>query len=201
MAFGWTLGQTGPRVHLLLPRSFRAAPRHKCGFETPRDHKHAERIDGKNTNTKWLDATKLEMAQLHECDTFKDHGCKGKPPPGCKANCFSKHHPAARHRDLQSVHPHELPSQNSNCFDCLRDDNDDNDSDTVTATNNSASDALHAQPKASHSSAAPTGEGVLIPLHAGHASHAACACALSRTLEQTCKAAALLRHFSAAHPL
>jgi hypothetical protein len=42
---------------------------------------------------------------------------------------------------------------------------------------------------------------VLIPPHAGHASHATCACALSRSLEQTCEAAALLRSFSAAQPL
>jgi hypothetical protein len=29
-----------------------------------------------------LDTAKLEMAQLHECDAFKDCGHKGKPPPG-----------------------------------------------------------------------------------------------------------------------
>jgi hypothetical protein len=42
---------------------------------------------------------------------------------------------------------------------------------------------------------------VLIPPHAGHASHATYACTLSRTLEQTCEAAALLRSLSAAQPL
>jgi hypothetical protein len=118
-----------------------------------------------------------------------------------KANCFSKHHPAARHRDLRFAHLHEPPSHNSNCFDCLRDDDDDNECDAVATPDDSASDALHAQPKASRSNAAPAGKGVLIPPHAGHASHAACACALSRTTEQTCEAAALLRSFSAAHPL
>jgi hypothetical protein len=65
----------------------------------------------------------------------------------------------------------------------------------------SAPATLHAQPKAMHSSAAPAGEGVLIPPRAGHASHAACACALPQTSEWTCKAAALLRSFSAAQPL
>jgi hypothetical protein len=117
-----------------------------------------------------------------------------------KADCFSKHHPAARHGDLRSAHLHEAPSRNSNCFGCLRDGGDD-DSDAITTSDDSASAALHAQPKALRSNAVPAGEGVLIPPHAGHASHAACACMLSRTLEQTCKAAALLRSFSAAHPL
>jgi hypothetical protein len=43
---------------------------------------------------------------------------------------------------------------------------------------------------------------VLIPVpRAGQASHATHACALSRSLEWTCKAAALLRSFSAAQPL
>jgi hypothetical protein len=118
-----------------------------------------------------------------------------------KADHFSKHHPAARHRELRSTHSHEPPSRNSNCFDCLRDDDDDDNTDAVTTSDDSASDTLHAQPKASRSNAAPTGEGVLVLPHAGHASHATCACVLSRTLEQTCEAAALLHSFSAAQPL
>jgi hypothetical protein len=103
-----------------------------------------------------------------------------------KADCFSKHHPTARHRDLQFMHLHEPSSRNSNCFNCLRDDDDDDDSDAIATADDSASDTLHAQPKASRSNAAPAGEGVLIPPHAGHASHTAYACTLFRTLEQTC---------------
>jgi hypothetical protein len=118
-----------------------------------------------------------------------------------KADCFSKHHPTARHCDSRSAHLHEPPSRNSNCFDCLRNNDGDDNSDAVATSDGSASASLHAQPKATRSSAAPAGEGALIPLHAGHASHAACACVLSRTSEWTCEAAALLRSFSAAHPL
>jgi hypothetical protein len=40
----------------------------------------------------------------------------------------------------------------------------------------------------------------LTPPHAGHASHATCACVLSRSLEQTCEAAALLRSFFSSSP-
>jgi hypothetical protein len=72
--------------------------------------------------------------------------------------------------------------------------------DAVTAADDSASIALHAQPKASRSNAAPAGKGVLNPPHAGHTSHAAHACALSRSLEQTCKAAALLRSLFSSSP-
>jgi hypothetical protein len=58
------------------------------------------------------------------------------------------------------------------------------------------SSSLHAQPKAKRSNAAPMGEGVLSDraAHAGHTSHATCACALSRSLEWTCKAAAIAAH-------
>jgi hypothetical protein len=117
-----------------------------------------------------------------------------------KADSFSKHHPTARHRDLQSAHLHEPPSCNSNCFDCLRDDKDDNDDDAGTTADDSAPIALHAQPKALRSNAAPAGEGVLNPLHAGHASHTACACVLSQSLEWTRKAAASLRSFFSSSP-
>jgi hypothetical protein len=98
----------------------------------------------------------------------------------------AKHHPTARHRELRSACLHEPPSRNSNCFNCLRDDDDDDDHDAVATSDDSAPDTLHAQPKASRSNAAPTGEGVLIPPRAGQASHATYACALSRSLEQTC---------------
>jgi hypothetical protein len=95
----------------------------------------------------------------------------------------------------------EPPSHNANCFGCLRDDDGDDDPDAAATFDDSASATLHAQPKALRSNAAPTGEGALIPPHTGHTSHAAHACALPRTLEQTCKATALLRSFSAAQPL
>jgi hypothetical protein len=102
-----------------------------------------------------------------------------------KADYFSKHHPTARHRELRSTYLHEPSSRNSNYFDCLRDDDDDDtNDDAITTSDDSASETLHAQPKASRSNAAPTGEGVLIPVpRAGQASHATYACALSRSLE------------------
>jgi hypothetical protein len=81
------------------------------------------------------------------------------------------------------IHLHEPPSRNSNHFDCLRDDDDDDECDAIATPDDSASDTLHAQPKASRSNAAPAGEGVLIPPHAGHASHTTYACALSQSLE------------------
>ena len=55
-------------------RSYNRAPKFKYGFEVPRDYKHAMWLDRRNGNTKWLDATKLEMGQLDDYSTFRDVG-------------------------------------------------------------------------------------------------------------------------------
>ena len=65
-------------------RSYRTTPKYQYGFEVPRDYDHAVRIDKQNGNTKWQDATSLEMKQLDEYDTFQDLGTTDKPPPGYK---------------------------------------------------------------------------------------------------------------------
>ena len=65
-------------------RSFNSAPRYKYGYEVPRTYDQAVRLDQRNANTKWQDATKTEMAQLDEYDTFKDLGKDAKPPDGYK---------------------------------------------------------------------------------------------------------------------
>jgi hypothetical protein len=65
-------------------RSYRTAPRYKYGFEVPRDYEHAKRLDERNGNTRWMDATDLEFAQLHEYEAFIDYGLHGKPPDGYK---------------------------------------------------------------------------------------------------------------------
>jgi hypothetical protein len=65
-------------------RSFRTAPRYKYGFEIPRNFEHAKELDKRNGDTQWCDATNLELAQLHEYDTFQDHGYQGPPPRGYK---------------------------------------------------------------------------------------------------------------------
>jgi hypothetical protein len=64
----------------------RNAPRYKFGYRIPRDYKEALYLDKKNGNTKWQDATELEMSQLAEYDTFKDMGHKdtSKAPEGYK---------------------------------------------------------------------------------------------------------------------
>jgi hypothetical protein len=64
-------------------RSFRTAPKYKYGYEIPRDYAHALVLDRRNGNTKWADATSLEMGQLFEYQTFLDRG-KNVIPPGHK---------------------------------------------------------------------------------------------------------------------
>jgi hypothetical protein len=120
---------------------------------------------------------------------FRALWCKGASN---KAGCFSKHHPTAHHPELQSTHLHKLPSRNSSCFGCLRDNKDGNGDDSASASNPS-SGSIHTQPKAKCSNAAPVGEGMLSDC-ATCAGHAACACMLSQSLEQTCKAAAIAAH-------
>ena len=63
-------------------RSYNSAPKFKYGFEVPRDFRHAVWLDKRNGNTKWSDATKLEMSQLDDYSTFKDVG--KTPPDGYK---------------------------------------------------------------------------------------------------------------------
>ena len=67
-------------------RSCRATPRHKFGFELPRnnDYDHAIELDAKNGNHLWRDAVKLEMEQQHDYNTHEDKGFQVKPPPGHK---------------------------------------------------------------------------------------------------------------------
>ena len=65
-------------------RSYCTAPKYMFGYEVPHNYDHAVELDKCNGNTKWQDCTKLEMAQLHEYQTFKDLGLKGVPPSGYK---------------------------------------------------------------------------------------------------------------------
>ena len=65
-------------------RSYRTATRYKYGYEVPKNYADAIRLDKEAGNTKWQDATKLEMEQLDEYSTFIDYGLEGKPPQGYK---------------------------------------------------------------------------------------------------------------------
>ena len=55
-------------------KSFRNAPKYMYGYQVPRTYEEALEIDQKNNNTKWADATSLEMEQLFDYNTFRDLG-------------------------------------------------------------------------------------------------------------------------------
>ena len=55
-------------------KSFRISPRYKYRFKVPKNFKHAEKLDKKNGNTKWMDSNKLEHKQLDDYDVFIDKG-------------------------------------------------------------------------------------------------------------------------------
>ena len=58
----------------------RTRPVYKYGFQVPRNHDEALRIDEKFGNTNWQDAEKLEILQLFEYDSFENKG-RGAPIP------------------------------------------------------------------------------------------------------------------------
>ena len=65
-------------------RSFRTAPKFKYGFEVPRDYKRAMELDEQNGNTRWADATTLEMQLMTDYSVFKDMGLDAPVPQGYK---------------------------------------------------------------------------------------------------------------------
>ena len=73
MYIGWclTTGLYGRRSAVYQFRS---------SFLIPKDYKHALQLDEQNGNSKWYDATKLEMDQINEYKVFQDHG-KAKIEP------------------------------------------------------------------------------------------------------------------------
>src|SRR5687768_3078512 len=81
--------QRNRRISFGLPtlpkyRKFSTRAKYKYGYEVSRDFRHAVEIDERNGNTKWQDATKLELASMEAYQVFKDQGFKAEPPPGYK---------------------------------------------------------------------------------------------------------------------
>ena len=55
-------------------RQVRRSDVYQFGFLIPKDYKQALQLDEQNGNSKWYDATKLEMDQINEYKVFQDHG-------------------------------------------------------------------------------------------------------------------------------
>ena len=55
-------------------RQVRRSAVYPFGFLIPKDYKQALQLDEQNGNSKWYDATKLEMDQINEYKVFQDHG-------------------------------------------------------------------------------------------------------------------------------
>ena len=53
---------------------------YQFGFLIPKDYRQEQQLDEQNGNSKWYDATKLEMDQINEYIVFQDHG-KAKIDP------------------------------------------------------------------------------------------------------------------------
>jgi hypothetical protein len=61
-------------------KSMRNRPVYKYGFQVPRNHREAMKLDEKAGNTMWADAEALEIGQLAAYNTFEDAGL-GTPIP------------------------------------------------------------------------------------------------------------------------
>ena len=80
---GWKRCRKNVKNHKQLARMInqaklkchRTRPIYKYGYQVPRNHEEAVRIDEKFGNTKWQDAEKLEIAQLFEYNTFVNASC------------------------------------------------------------------------------------------------------------------------------
>ena len=72
------------QVNIARLQSFSTCPKYKYEHEITRDFKHAVEIDQHNRNTKWQDATTLELESMQAYNVFKDCGHKAEPPPGYK---------------------------------------------------------------------------------------------------------------------
>ena len=55
-------------------RQVRRSAVYQFGFLIPKDYNQALQLDEQNGNSKWYDATKLEMDQINEYKVFQDHG-------------------------------------------------------------------------------------------------------------------------------
>ena len=64
--------------------SVRRGPIYKYGFEVPRSHAHAMKLDAQNGNRKWRDAVNTELTQIFEYETFNDKGKGTRVPSGYK---------------------------------------------------------------------------------------------------------------------
>ena len=63
-------------------KNARTRPVYKYGFQVPRNHAEAVKIDEKFRNTKWVDAEQLKIKQLMEYEAFKDLGPDAAIPEG-----------------------------------------------------------------------------------------------------------------------
>ena len=59
-------------------------PKYKFGFQVPRTPKEAMAVDLKLGQTKWADAMRTELDQIHSYETFKDLGKDVLPPVNYK---------------------------------------------------------------------------------------------------------------------
>jgi len=61
-------------VNQVKLKTFSAATKFKYGYKVPKNYNQALNIDKLNTNTKWQDATQLELKVMDDYEVFTDNG-------------------------------------------------------------------------------------------------------------------------------
>ena len=84
-------------------RQVRRSDNYQFGYLVPRDYTHAMEIDKLNGNSKWYDATQLEMNQINDYQVFKDYGKAQLCPKNRKAINGPKNYQQIRVRLIFAV--------------------------------------------------------------------------------------------------
>ena len=84
-------------------RQVRRSDTFQFGHLVPRDYTHALEIDKSNGNSKWYDATQLEMNQINDYQVFKDYGKAQLCPKNRKATNGPKNYQQIRVRLIFAV--------------------------------------------------------------------------------------------------
>ena len=71
-------------ANMVKLRAFSTVPKFKYGYEIPKSYSHAMKLDKRNGNTKWADATRLELELMDSYNVFDDKGLNATPPEGYK---------------------------------------------------------------------------------------------------------------------
>ena len=70
----WQSANNSQRAKLLI--TVKGPPKYMFGFEVPKDYKHSLVLDNRYGNTRWFDATKVELNAINELNETNYSGMR-----------------------------------------------------------------------------------------------------------------------------